>query len=237
MFIFDKKKNQFSQRLNTRVRCCRLPWIIQQREEIWMSKEGGKKSYLIQKLHRFFGGFHFRGSLFDSKHKYLYYFSYTIIDLFFLFFYFFTFDRDTWLNLGPKLSASTSNFLVEMSWIEKLFHPAFKLANNRVILTPIDQGSFDKLKDISVSKFLWRYNPEFYCKTEEIFKQYMNRALEMQREKVRLPLLIYDMLAKRDVGSTSFYFINEEHRRISIGYTFIGQPFQKTGVNPNINFL
>ena len=51
------------------------------------------------------------------------------------------------------------------------------------------------------------------------------------------PFLIYDKKTKKIAGSTRFYSINVYHKTLSIGYTWYGKEFQRTGLNRHCKLL
>ncbi len=67
-----------------------------------------------------------------------------------------------------------------------------------------------------------------------------NIVLENERVLIR-PLMVMDFenlkTANQYAGSTSFYAVSNKDERLAIGATWIGKPFQRTGLNRNMKFL
>ena len=64
-----------------------------------------------------------------------------------------------------------------------------------------------------------------------------NIVLENERVLIR-PLMVMDFenlkTANQYAGSTSFYAVSNKDERLAIGATWIGKPFQRTGLNRNM---
>lgn len=52
-----------------------------------------------------------------------------------------------------------------------------------------------------------------------------------------VPFAIVDRESNRAIGSTRYFEISEPHRRLEIGYTWIGRAFWRTAVNTECKFL
>jgi RimJ/RimL family protein N-acetyltransferase len=56
-------------------------------------------------------------------------------------------------------------------------------------------------------------------------------ALQGRQQRQRYPFLVIDRQTGRVAGSTSYYNVVPDDQRLSIGYTWIGRDFQRTGLN------
>ena len=59
----------------------------------------------------------------------------------------------------------------------------------------------------------------------------------IREEEKAYPFIIFDKENGEFAGSTRFYNFETQHKNVTIGYTWIGKNFQKTGLNPNMKFL
>lgn len=60
---------------------------------------------------------------------------------------------------------------------------------------------------------------------------YLAAALAARQQAARYPFVIIDRETGRLAGSTSYYKVDEAEQSLSIGYTWVGQEFQRTGLN------
>jgi len=61
--------------------------------------------------------------------------------------------------------------------------------------------------------------------------------LLQRTNKIHYPFIIFDKQLNAYAGSTSFMNVSNKDRRLEIGATWIGNRFQKTGLNRNCKFL
>ena len=113
------------------------------------------------------------------------------------------------------------------------------LENERVRLEPLQQSHLEKLLPIALKyPNLLRYSPSpspFGSKAG--LQQYIDIALAAKKNKIRIPFAIFDKQKQEYAGSTSFGNISLKHKRLEIGWTWLGKNFQGTGLNKNCKFL
>jgi len=68
-------------------------------------------------------------------------------------------------------------------------------------------------------------------------KGFIKTALDEQKQGLSLPFTTIDRASGRAVGSTRFTNIDRRHRRVEIGFTWIGRTWQRTGVNTEAKLL
>lgn len=56
-------------------------------------------------------------------------------------------------------------------------------------------------------------------------------ALDQQAQEIRIPYAIYHFASDTLIGSTSFLNINNTHKTLEIGATWLATPFQKSTIN------
>ena len=104
------------------------------------------------------------------------------------------------------------------------------LENSRVRLRPLETTDFEALKAVAFDPELWRYTLN---RADDVVSlaAYVAEAVQLRHEQQRYPFAIIDRHTGRVAGSTSYYNINSAHRSLSIGYTWVGTEFQRTGLN------
>ncbi|SFQ28584.1 GNAT family N-acetyltransferase [Hymenobacter arizonensis] len=104
------------------------------------------------------------------------------------------------------------------------------LENKRVRLRPLEIGDFEALKAVAFDAELWRYT---LTRGDDAVSlaAYIRQALEGREQGLRYPFTIVDRETGQIIGSTSYYNVSEPDQRLSIGYTWVGSKFQRTGLN------
>lgn len=111
------------------------------------------------------------------------------------------------------------------------------LENERVQLRPLSFTDHAFLLPFSLKEpALWRYSLTSAA-GEEKLENYLQAAIQLREEETGYPFLVYDKLKEKIAGSTRFYSINFHHKTLSIGYTWYGQEFQRTGLNRHCKLL
>lgn len=83
---------------------------------------------------------------------------------------------------------------------------------------------------------LFRYFP-FVARTEEDMHAFVGTSLQHQLDGVELPFVIIDSKTKEVMGATRFANISVKDRRLDIGWTIVGQPWQGTVVHSEAMLL
>ena len=111
------------------------------------------------------------------------------------------------------------------------------LENERVQLRPLSRTDQAFLLPFSLKEpDLWTYSLTSAA-GEEKLEKYLLAALEVREKEMGYPFLVYDKKTKKIAGSTRFYSINVYHKTLSIGYTWYGKEFQRTGLNRHCKLL
>ena len=111
------------------------------------------------------------------------------------------------------------------------------LENERVQLRPLSRTDQAFLLPFSLKEpDLWTYSLTSAA-GEEKLEKYLLAALELREKEMGYPFLVYDKKTKKIAGSTRFYSINFHHKTLSIGYTWYGKEFQRTGLNRHCKLL
>ena len=111
------------------------------------------------------------------------------------------------------------------------------LENERVQLRPLSYTDLAFLLPFSLKEpALWKYSLTSAA-GEEKLENYLQAALQLREEETAYPFLVYDKKKEKIAGSTRFYSINFHHKTLSIGYTWYGKEFQRTGLNRHCKLL
>lgn len=111
------------------------------------------------------------------------------------------------------------------------------LENERVKLTPLNESHIDSLLPFSLNEpELWKFS--LLSAAGEInLKNYINNALALRVKKSGYAFIVYDKHKQQIAGSTRFYHMDFKHKSLSIGFTWYGKEFQRTGVNRHCKYL
>jgi N-acetyltransferase len=117
------------------------------------------------------------------------------------------------------------------------FDEEIKLETSFALLRPLQLFDVSNLLHVAASdKNLLQFSP-LPVFTEELLRQYIEKAILDWQNKNRYPFIIFDKTQNAYAGSTSFLNISNADNRLEIGSTWIGNEFQKTGLNRNCKYL
>jgi len=110
------------------------------------------------------------------------------------------------------------------------------LENERVRLEPLSMAHLEALCQISLDPALWEFTTARISSEAEM-RKYIHTALEGHVQGTALPFAIVDKPSGKIVGSTRYANIEPAHRRLEIGWTWIGRPWQRTYVNTDVKYI
>lgn len=104
------------------------------------------------------------------------------------------------------------------------------LENRRVRLRPLEAADFEPLKAVAFDPEIWRYT---LTRADDAVSlaAYLAQAGHERQAGRRYPFVLVDRATGELAGSTSYYNVVPDDQRLSIGYTWVGAPFQRTGLN------
>ena len=106
-----------------------------------------------------------------------------------------------------------------------------------VRLEPLDlERHFEGLRVIGLDPDLWRWGLQVIETAPEL-RRYLQAALREQEEGRSLPFATILQEGERVAGCTRFGNIERAHRRVEIGWTWVGVPYQRTVVNTEAKYL
>jgi len=111
------------------------------------------------------------------------------------------------------------------------------LDGERVRMEPLALARhFEGLCEIGLDPDLWRWTTNRVTTREEL-RVYLDTALKEQAEGRSLPFATVDKPSGRIAGCTRFGNIDRYNRRMEIGWTWVGRPFQRSYVNTEAKYL
>lgn len=106
-----------------------------------------------------------------------------------------------------------------------------------VRLEPLDLDKhWDGLVAVGMDASLWRFTTA-KIRTQGDLRRYFDIALEEQASGRSLPYVTVHRESGRVAGSTRFGNLERAHRRVEIGWTWVGVDFQRTAVNTEVKYL
>lgn len=117
------------------------------------------------------------------------------------------------------------------TWVEPVV-----LEGSRVRLEPLHDDHLADLALVAFDEPLWRWTimgPQ----NEAGLRRWFETAIANQEAGTERPFATIDLATGRAIGSSRFMSIAAEHRRLEIGWTWVGTAFQRTGANREAKFL
>lgn len=118
---------------------------------------------------------------------------------------------------------------------EQFFKSDIILENNNVLLRPLHSQDLESLVAISFSDRLWEYGRR--VKNREDVEQYIQICLSWRDQKRNYPFVIIDKHTHKIAGITQFGAVDFSQKRIEIGWTWLGEAWQGTGINYFVKHL
>lgn len=117
-------------------------------------------------------------------------------------------------------------------WIN---HPTV-LEGQSVQLIPLEIDQFDELVAASSDPVVWEHLAiEGY--KEDILRKALFEAIQERNLGNAYPFVIISKEDNRIIGSTRYFDIHVEHRKLEIGWTWIQKDFWGSGINTEIKYI
>jgi RimJ/RimL family protein N-acetyltransferase len=110
------------------------------------------------------------------------------------------------------------------------------LEGRRVRLEPLRREHLDDLREVAFDAPIWRWTI-MGEQDDAGLVRWVDTALTNAEAGVEQPFATIDTATGRAIGSTRFLSIVPEHRRLEIGWTWVGTAFQRTGMNREAKLL
>jgi len=92
------------------------------------------------------------------------------------------------------------------------------------------------LCEVGLDQDLWHWTPNRVEKSGDM-KLHIEEALAAQASGTALPFATMDQATNHVIGSTRFGNIDSTHRRVEIGWTWLGRNWQRTVANTEAKYL
>lgn len=111
-----------------------------------------------------------------------------------------------------------------------------ELVGERVRLEPLELRHHDGLCEAVRDGSLWELAVTIVPDPDGV-RGFIEDAVAARAEGTQIPYATVDAATGRVVGSTRLMVINTAHRRLEIGWTFLAESWQRTGVNTEAKLL
>ncbi|MBT9392142.1 GNAT family N-acetyltransferase [Hymenobacter sp. NST-14] len=111
------------------------------------------------------------------------------------------------------------------------FARAITLENSRVRLRSLELTDFDELKEIAFEPAIWQFTPTPMPANSVELAAWLTESVRAREAGRRYPFAIVDRASGRVAGTTSYGNLALAEGRLEIGWTWLGRPYQRTGLN------
>ncbi|HSL76757.1 MAG TPA: GNAT family N-acetyltransferase [Candidatus Limnocylindrales bacterium] len=110
------------------------------------------------------------------------------------------------------------------------------LTGRRIRMEPLDERHLDDLALVATDAavFRWITNAPM---DEAALRAWFDQTMANADAALEVPFATIDLASGRAIGSSRYMTIAPEHRRLEIGWTWLGTAFQRTGVNREAKLL
>jgi RimJ/RimL family protein N-acetyltransferase len=120
---------------------------------------------------------------------------------------------------------------MSQSWVTPV-----TLHGRRVRLEPLAARHLDDLARVADDERIWRWTIARPI-DDATLRAWLDTALANAEATVEVPFATIDAATNRAIGSSRFMTIAPEHRRLEIGWTWVGTAWQRTGANREAKLL
>lgn len=110
------------------------------------------------------------------------------------------------------------------------------LEGKLVRLEPLSLAHLDDLARVAFEGDLWRWTVVQPSNVDEL-RAWLEAAISATATGAEMAFATVDQASGRAIGSTRFMSIVPEHRRLEIGWTWVGLAHQRTGANREAKLL
>jgi RimJ/RimL family protein N-acetyltransferase len=110
------------------------------------------------------------------------------------------------------------------------------LEGSIVRLEPLAEAHLDDLAEVAFEGDLWRWTM-IDPRNRDDLRLWLDAALANAAKGSERPFATVDRATRRAIGSTRFMSIVPEHRRLEIGWTWVGLQWQRQGANQEAKLL
>jgi RimJ/RimL family protein N-acetyltransferase len=104
------------------------------------------------------------------------------------------------------------------------------LTGETVELISLDKKHFTELESVARDKTIWEFYP-FDCSNADTFLNYYTQALTEREKGTQFPFIIFHKKHNKIIGSTRYLDVQQKHRKLEIGFTWLHPDYWGTEVN------
>lgn len=108
------------------------------------------------------------------------------------------------------------------------------LTGNTVTLEPLQETHRTELKVAAQDESIWTFLPDISSKN---FEHWFDKMLQGLQDQEEFPFVVRNKSDQKIIGTTRYYNIKINHKRLSIGYTWYISTARGTTVNPECKLL
>jgi RimJ/RimL family protein N-acetyltransferase len=123
-----------------------------------------------------------------------------------------------------------------MSTLTQTWVTPVTLTGRRVRMEPLAERHFEDLARVAIDAAVWRWTTGRPM-DEAGLRTWLDDALANAASGAEMPFATVELETGRAVGSSRFMSIAPAHRRLEIGWTWIGRSYQRTGINREAKLL
>jgi RimJ/RimL family protein N-acetyltransferase len=115
------------------------------------------------------------------------------------------------------------------------FYP--ELENKRALLRPLQEADLELLRTPALAQPELFSLMSTFINTEADLKRFIDQAISDREEGKSIPFIIIDKNTNKVAGSTRYGNVDERHKKVEIGWTWIAKEFHHTGLNKAMKYL
>ncbi|HUP55065.1 MAG TPA: GNAT family N-acetyltransferase [Methylomirabilota bacterium] len=123
-----------------------------------------------------------------------------------------------------------------MSAIAQTWVTPVTLAGSRVRLEPLEERHLGDLTEVARDDIVFRWITNLPM-DEARLRAWFDTTRAAAAAGTEVPFATIDAATGRAIGSTRYMTITPEHRRVEIGWTWLGTAFQRSGANREAKYL
>lgn len=117
------------------------------------------------------------------------------------------------------------------TWVQPV-----ELEGSLVRMEPLRADHLDDLRAVAFDEPIWRWTI-MGAQDEAGLERWVETALANAEAGVEVPFATVDLETGRAIGSSRYLSIVPEHRRLEIGWTWLGMAYQRSGRNREAKLL
>jgi RimJ/RimL family protein N-acetyltransferase len=110
------------------------------------------------------------------------------------------------------------------------------LSGPTVELRPLEKAHFPSLEALAKDMRIWEFM-SFPVYESHRFHELFNLALEERAKGNQYPFVVYHKQTRKIIGSTRLLEMQQNHRKLEIGWTWLDPAYWATVVNPECKLL